>query len=44
MHLLPTPTTRDYKDGQADRIRDGVIQTDTLARAIFSGGGVNANA
>jgi hypothetical protein len=39
MNLLPTPTTRDYKDGQADRVRNGVIQTDTLSRAIFSGGG-----
>lgn len=39
MDYLPTPTTRDYKDGQADRIRNGIIQTDTLSRAIFSGGG-----
>jgi len=38
MHLLPTPTTRDYKDGQANHRRNGVIQTDTLARAIFGGG------
>lgn len=35
MKLLPTPTTRDYKDGQATRIRDGVVQDDTLSRAIF---------
>jgi hypothetical protein len=34
---LPTPTTRDYKDGQAEHKRDGVVQTDTVARAIFSG-------
>lgn len=43
MKFLPTPTTRDFKDGQADRVRGGVVQTDTLSRAIFSGGGVNAN-
>jgi hypothetical protein len=35
--LLPTPTTRDYKDGQAAHRRNGVIQTDTLARAILNG-------
>jgi DNA (cytosine-5)-methyltransferase 1 len=34
---LPTPTTRDYKDGQAEHKRDGVVQTDTVARAVFSG-------
>jgi hypothetical protein len=33
---LPTPTVRDYKDGQAARERNGVIQTDTLARVIFN--------
>lgn len=38
MHLLPTPTTRDYKDGQADHKRNGVVQTDTLSRLIFGGG------
>ena len=36
--LLPTPTTRDYKDGQAAHRRDGVIQTDTVARAIINSG------
>lgn len=36
--VLPTPTTRDYKDGTADHERDGVVQTDTVARAIFSSG------
>jgi DNA (cytosine-5)-methyltransferase 1 len=36
--LFPTPTTRDYKDGSADHERDGKIQTDTVARAIFSSG------
>jgi hypothetical protein len=37
---LPTPTTRDYKDGSADHARDGKVQTDTVARAIFSSGEV----
>jgi hypothetical protein len=37
---LPTPTTRDYKDGSAEYQRDGKIQTDTIARAVFSGGQV----
>jgi DNA (cytosine-5)-methyltransferase 1 len=36
--LMPTPTSRDYKDGTADHQRDGKIQTDTVARAIFSSG------
>jgi hypothetical protein len=34
---LPTPTTRDYKDGQAEHKRDGIVQTDTVARAVFNG-------
>jgi hypothetical protein len=38
--LMPTPTARDYKDGQADHERDGVVQTDTVARAIFNSGEV----
>ena len=38
--LLPTPTTRDFKDGQAEHIRDGVVQTDTVARAVFNSGEV----
>ena len=38
VELLPTPITSDYKDGNKDVIRDGVIQTDKLARAIFSSG------
>jgi DNA (cytosine-5)-methyltransferase 1 len=38
--LFPTPTTRDYKDGSADHERDGKVQTDTVARAIFSSGEV----
>jgi len=36
--LMPTPTTRDYKDGSANHERDGKVQTDTVARAIFSSG------
>lgn len=31
---LPTPTSRDYKDGTAPRIRNGRLQRDTLGRAI----------
>lgn len=38
--LLPTPITRDYKDGSADSMRDGKISVDTVARAIFSSGEV----
>jgi DNA (cytosine-5)-methyltransferase 1 len=41
VQLLPTPIVRDYKDGQAPAVRDGVVQTDTVARAIFSSGEVN---
>jgi DNA (cytosine-5)-methyltransferase 1 len=37
---LPTPTTRDYKDGQYEHVRDGKVQTDTIARAIFNSGEV----
>jgi DNA (cytosine-5)-methyltransferase 1 len=37
---LPTPTTRDYKDGSANHERGGKVQTDTVARAIFSSGEV----
>lgn len=35
---LPTPTTRDYKDGSQPHERDSKVQTDTVARAIFSSG------
>ena len=41
-HVLPTPTTRDYKDGQAEHRRDGEVQTDTVARAVFNSGEVSA--
>ncbi len=37
---LPTPAARDYKDGTAEHERDGVVQTDTVARAIFNSGEV----
>ena len=40
IHNLPTPTTRDYKDGSAPHERDGEVQTDTVARAIFNSGEV----
>jgi hypothetical protein len=33
--VLPTPVARDYKDGQASRIRDGVLQTDSVSLAVF---------
>jgi len=35
---LPTPATRDHKDGTAEHRRDGVVQTDTVARAVMNGG------
>jgi hypothetical protein len=38
--LLPTPIVRDYKDGQAEVIRDGKVQTDTVGRAIMNSGEV----
>ena len=38
--LMPTPTTRDYKDGTEPHERDGIVQTDTVARAIFNSGEV----
>lgn len=33
---LPTPTTRDHKDGTKEHSRDGKVQTDTVARAVFN--------
>jgi hypothetical protein len=36
--LLPTPAARDYKDGSKERQRDGIVQTDTIARAVFNSG------
>ena len=40
MEMLPTPAARDFKDGQAEHTRDGVVQTDTVARAVFNSGEV----
>jgi DNA (cytosine-5)-methyltransferase 1 len=39
--LMPTPTTRDYKDGSQPHERDGKVQTDTIARAVFNSGEIN---
>jgi hypothetical protein len=41
VNVLPTPTTRDWKDSQAPHERDGVVQTDTVARAIFNSGEID---
>jgi hypothetical protein len=38
MEMLPTPLSRDYKGDVAPHERDGVIQTDTVERAIFHSG------
>jgi hypothetical protein len=40
LDLIPTPTTRDYKDGSEPHMRDGKVQTDTVARAVFNSGEV----
>lgn len=39
--LLPTPMSRDYKGDTAPHERDGVVQTDTVERAIFHSGEIN---
>jgi hypothetical protein len=36
--LMPTPAARDGKDGTVAHEREGAIQTDTVARAIFNSG------
>lgn len=36
--LLPTPAARDFRDGTQAYQRDGVVQTDTVARAVFNSG------
>ena len=41
METLPTPTLRDYKDSQAPHERNGVFQTDTVARAVFNSGEID---
>jgi len=38
INLMPTPTTRDYKDGQEAHTRSGKVQTDTLGRAVMNSG------
>lgn len=40
INLMPTPTTRDHKDGTEPHERNGVIQTDTVVRAVFNSGEV----
>jgi hypothetical protein len=40
LDLIPTPTTRDYKDGSQPHERDGKVQTDTIARTVFNSGEV----
>jgi DNA (cytosine-5)-methyltransferase 1 len=40
LDLIPTPTTRDYKDGSQPHERHGKVQTDTVARAVFNSGEV----
>lgn len=37
---LPTPLARDWKESAAPHVRDGVVQTDNLPRAIFNSGEV----
>lgn len=39
--LMPTSQARDHKDGTAERIRDGQIQTDSVAKTILHSGEVN---
>lgn len=38
--MLPTPTSRDHKDGQAEHVRKDKVQVDTVARAVFNSGEV----
>lgn len=40
LELFPTPASRDYKDGTQPHSRNGEIQTDTVARAVFNSGEV----
>ncbi len=41
LQVLPTPTTRDHKDGTQPHERNGEVQTDTVARAVFNSGEVS---
>lgn len=43
MPVFPTPIVRDYKDGQAEVLRNGKVQTDTVGRAIMNSGEVSKN-
>lgn len=36
--LLPTPLTRDHKDGSVAQTRNGKVSTDTISRTIFNSG------
>jgi hypothetical protein len=40
LQVLPTPASRDHKDGTAEHERDGIVQTDTVARAVLNSGEV----
>lgn len=40
VNVLPTPMSRDYKGDKAPHERNGVVQTDTVERAIFHSGEV----
>jgi hypothetical protein len=40
LDLIPTPTTRDYKDGSQPHQRYGKVQTDTVTRAVLNSGEV----
>lgn len=35
VYLLPTPAARDHKDGQKPHYRNGILQTDTVSRAVL---------
>jgi hypothetical protein len=39
--LMPTPMSRDWKGDVAPHYRDGVLQTDSVERAIFHSGEIN---
>ena len=38
LNVLPTPMSRDYKGDKAPHERNGIVQTDTVERAIFHSG------
>ena len=40
-NVLPTPMSRDYKGDKAPHERNGVVQTDTVERAIFHSGEIS---